>query len=132
MDASESADPLGGSSGRAAAVKKELFWYSHRYQGSRDNLRRAHYRLLELRRLWATSHPERVLWAPWLEMAAGGVAEQKAMNACLLFVRLGAGIVVDIDSHAISTGMRDERDEAVAACLQVVTVDGEDMDEVSG
>lgn len=108
-------------------MTKQLFYYSHRYGGSPLNLALAVARFEKLAAKWKTEHPDRGLWAPWFDLARAERPEPFAMDACLTFVYLSDGIVMDLNGQPMSTGMRFEYGQAARYRRQIVAVDGEDM-----
>lgn len=110
---------------------KALWYYSHRYGGSPDNLKRAIERFAALEAKWAIKYPDRVLWSPWFWMARAELAEQVSMSACWDDILVSHGLVLDFDGRPLSHGMQAERDAAVFAKKEIIGVDGEDFGEVT-
>jgi len=90
------------------------YWFSHRYtdespEVQAKNLRRAHERLLYLRREFRARGI--VLSAPWLDWAEAGIPESEAWRRIETMLPWHDGIALDLsDGKLASTGMLREED----------------------
>jgi hypothetical protein len=95
-------------------TKTELWYLSARLTGATPeetaaNLARAEELEAELSARWATEHPEREVWAPWIHMARAGVEERRVWRALTVMIGVGHGFVMMLDGKEPSLGMRRER-----------------------
>ena len=102
----------------------KVYYYCHLFSDPhaeiRDaNLRRAMSRVMALGK--AEYGAGRVVWAPWIALAAAGIAEERAWRIIAVCIANSDGIIVDYDGKPASPGML--REMELARGLDVVEVD---------
>jgi hypothetical protein len=105
-------------------------YYSHRLRDKdpakqADNLARAELRCGQLRELWKRTHPERVLIAPWIDLAKAGCPEVLVWEIIDVAIKGSQVVVSDLDGAQPSKGLRDERMMGFGYGCQLETIDGE-------
>ena len=105
-------------------------YYAHRLTDKdpakqAENLARAELRCGQLRELWKRTHPERVLIAPWIDMAKAGMPELLVWPFILdAFWRVQV-LIQDLDGGGLSEGMLKEKTFAGPTRVSTETIDGE-------